>query len=145
HHLADVLLERESLDEARSLASEAVSIYSRHPDWPAHEREHALQVLAHVAEAFSRQQQSEQAEQVWRELLEFVRNWTAATGRHEPLFGWLLHHAADFLVQQHKADEAYVLAEEALALYRSHDDWSASERSHAERVRQAALNNMANA
>jgi serine/threonine protein kinase len=48
HHLAMVLREKKALPEARTLAEEAAALYQRHPDWPANEKEHALQVLGAV-------------------------------------------------------------------------------------------------
>src|SRR5207244_10179518 len=50
HHLADVLGEKKEFGEARSKAHEAVAMYLRHTDWNPRERQHALHVLAAVAE-----------------------------------------------------------------------------------------------
>jgi eukaryotic-like serine/threonine-protein kinase len=48
HHLAMVLQDQKALPEARSLADEAALLYQRHPDWPANEKQHALQVLGNI-------------------------------------------------------------------------------------------------
>jgi serine/threonine protein kinase/Flp pilus assembly protein TadD len=44
HHLAEVLLKRNALTEARFFAEKAYAMYERHSDWPPHEREHAFVV-----------------------------------------------------------------------------------------------------
>ena len=44
HHLADVLLERNSTAGASPFAEQAVALYERHPEWPLTEREHAFKV-----------------------------------------------------------------------------------------------------
>jgi len=48
HHLAEVLRERNALNEARTLAEEAYDLYQQHPDWPAAESQHAVRVFAAV-------------------------------------------------------------------------------------------------
>ena len=48
HHLAEVLRKRQKLPEARTLSTEAVAMYERHPAWSQDERNHAGQVLAEV-------------------------------------------------------------------------------------------------
>jgi serine/threonine protein kinase/tetratricopeptide (TPR) repeat protein len=48
HHLAEVLRQQKRFTEARALATEAVDLYGRRPDWPDNERQHAHQVLAAV-------------------------------------------------------------------------------------------------
>jgi serine/threonine protein kinase len=134
HHLAEVLLEREAVPEARTLASEAVTIYEHHPDWPGDERGHALHILSDVADALARQNQPQQAEESHRQVLDSVRKSCAATGKHEARLGLFMHHFAEFLEKQNKFEEALSLAEEAVALYHTHSEWPGNERNHAERV-----------
>ncbi|SPE52331.1 Serine/threonine protein kinase with TPR repeats (fragment) [Verrucomicrobia bacterium] len=50
HHLADLLREKKAFETARPLAREAAAMYQRHADWNPRERQHALRVLAALAE-----------------------------------------------------------------------------------------------
>ena len=50
HHLADLLGVKKEFGEARSLAREAATMYLRHVDWSPRERQHALYVLAAIAD-----------------------------------------------------------------------------------------------
>ena len=49
HHLADLLRQKNELEEARQLAEEAVTLYKLHPNLPVNEIRHAWQVLALAA------------------------------------------------------------------------------------------------
>jgi serine/threonine protein kinase len=48
HHVADELRGQHSLDKALAFANLGIALYRNHPDWPAHEHYHAVQVLGAV-------------------------------------------------------------------------------------------------
>ena len=57
-------------------------------------------------------------------------------------FGVLSHHLADVLRLQKKFVEARSLAQDSVAAYRRHPEWSTGEAQHAVRVLEAVLNEM---
>ena len=112
HHLADVLRERGNLKEARTLAEEACTLYERHSDWPAAERQHAARVLGATLiyledfaalDAFDRKQ---------------VADLRARPKAEDPELATALARAAHHLLVQKKYVEAEALHREALALRR---------------------------
>ncbi len=52
-HLAATLVTRQAAAEGRPLAEEAVTLYRRHSDWPARDRQHAIRVLGGVLAALN--------------------------------------------------------------------------------------------
>jgi tetratricopeptide (TPR) repeat protein len=48
HHLADALRLQGALDDAEPMAVEALAMYRDHPDWTAHEYQHAASVVGHI-------------------------------------------------------------------------------------------------
>ncbi len=112
HHLAEVLREQKALPEARSFAEQALTVYQRHPDWPAGERHHALQVLEAVltdlgdvagVDALDRQ-----ALAMEKDLL----------GNDHPYVAYWRENLAGVLRHQGRVDEAEKLAREAKAVLR---------------------------
>jgi len=78
-------------------------------------------------------QRTKYAEQLSRETLRNLRELREDDPvKQSPVFALILHHLADLLLHNgHALEEARVLAEQATAMYRRHQDWPSSEEQHA--------------
>jgi tetratricopeptide (TPR) repeat protein len=74
---------------------------------------------------------AEDGEPLLREGVEMVRRLYVEPN---PLAGLILHHHAAALLALRRTQDALAPAREAVALYRTHPDWDATERSHADQV-----------
>ena len=140
HHLAEVSRKQKSLAQARSLAEESFACYRLHPDWPANERQHALEVLTRVLVELDN---LTALEALYRdELAHFQTQASNSPSSEVSERGVLLHHLAEVLRERKALAEARALAEEAAALYRLHPDWPSDEREHALEVLGAVLTDL---
>jgi tetratricopeptide (TPR) repeat protein len=93
HHLAIVLRGQKALTEARSLGEEAAALYQRHPEWPANEHRHSLQVLVDVLKDIGATDRGGVAgfETLYRELLAVNQKlWPADPDRWNDSLGKLV-------------------------------------------------------
>jgi serine/threonine protein kinase len=168
HHLAEVLLLEKAFPEARSLAQESVEAYRHHPEWPAHERRHALQVLVSVLRAVGdssglealHDQQPDvvvldslgcllrdqgklaKAETRLREGLALERTMREDPAQETSDFGLISHHLAEVLRLEKALPESRSLAQESVAAYRRHPGWPSVEGRHALQVLESVLNDL---
>jgi eukaryotic-like serine/threonine-protein kinase len=112
HHLAHALLERSELAQAREFAEEAVSLYRKQPNWPRHDRMHALEVLIEV---LTRNGDIEALASPYREFIAVQREWRGPGHVDEANS---LHQLGLALLRQRKAEEAGQAFAEALDVLR---------------------------
>ncbi|HXJ55649.1 MAG TPA: protein kinase [Verrucomicrobiae bacterium] len=129
HHLAEALLERKALAEARPLAEEAVALHRSHPDWPSGERQHAFQVLGNVLADLGDLAALEA--ELRQELISVQKESALGSSEDISYLAVLQHHLAEVLLERKELSEARLLAEQAAAGYRRHPNWSSAEREHA--------------